>query len=164
MPLGFFTSNFVYFVFRARVSQVQVKAALKEQYTLMEGPEGANSHPIITRDEEHPKEQPTETLFTKRAREKEESRRVLSLNTERRRSSGSSNSPKSLPTLKLKTSIHPFKHVSTPKPREHKLNSSRDSRDIQDRPKNTIKRGKSYLDQELAKIGRNQTLITPIYT
>ncbi|CAH1111445.1 unnamed protein product [Psylliodes chrysocephalus] len=120
----------------------------------------------LNRDDEIPKEQPAETLFTKRATEKEESRKALSLNTERRRSSGSSNSPRSPPTLKLKRSIHhSYKHVSTPKPREHKSNSSRDSRDSHSRSsKSHDKEGKKTSRSGTSKDREKQALITPICT
>ncbi|CAH1110343.1 unnamed protein product [Psylliodes chrysocephalus] len=81
-----------------------------------------------------PRVQPSDTLFSKRAKAEEESRQSQLGNSDSRRSSGSSISPRSPLTLKLKRSIHhPYKHVSTPKPKDTKASSSRSSRDSQSR-------------------------------
>ncbi|CAH1103825.1 unnamed protein product [Psylliodes chrysocephalus] len=119
---------------RPRVKPEQVEGLLVNSCTPMEGPEGANNTPTALITETNIPVQPSETLFTKRARAKEESRQTQPGNSDSRRSSGSSTSPRSPLTLKLKRSIHhPYKHVSTPKPKDTKASSSRSSRDSQSR-------------------------------
>lgn len=92
----------------------------------MEKPERAPTH---SQDSNPANDQLSETIFTRRAKEKEENRRKLTVSTDKHSPSGTSTSPRSPLTLKLKRSIHhPYKHVSTPKPKEHRDSSSRENR------------------------------------
>ncbi|CAH1107463.1 unnamed protein product [Psylliodes chrysocephalus] len=84
-----------------------------------------------------------------RARQKlEKEHRELSINTSRR-SSASSTSPRSPITLQLKRSIHhPYRHVSTPKPKESHRSSNSERRDSRERShktdEKTRKRSKNH--------------------
>lgn len=114
-------------------------------YTPMEEPDGATS----TQTDPKPPQEPTETTFSRRARQKlEKEHRELSINTSRR-SSASSTSPRSPITLQLKRSIHhPYRHVSTPKPKESHRSSNSERRDSRERShktdEKTRKRSKNH--------------------
>ncbi|CAH1106720.1 unnamed protein product [Psylliodes chrysocephalus] len=134
----------------------------------MEGPEGASNHPTDSREYTDVPQTEHETLFTKRARDKiNKERKNLSLDTNARRPSGSSTSPRSPITLKIKRGIHhPYKHVSTPKPKEHYKSSSKDRHDSRERSQKshekTQKSSKSHsYSRDRGDVERNRADLHP---